>query len=75
VSSVAFTELVSILPNSQHDVSRLKLSTGVHWTFLSDAELEAQRHFDINEYTDTHHDHAAVPRTVILSPGLVVERV
>jgi hypothetical protein len=44
--SVAFTELVSILPNSRHDVSRLKLSTGAHWTFLSDEDLEVQQHFD-----------------------------
>jgi|1186.fasta_scaffold179755_2 peroxiredoxin len=73
--AVAYTELVSILPNSLHDVSRLKISTGAAWTFLSDGELELQRHFDINEYTDTHHDYAAVPHTLILSPGLVVEQV
>jgi peroxiredoxin len=73
--SVAFTELVSILPNELHDVYRLKISTGARWTFLSDADLEVQRHFDINEYTDVHHDYAAVPHTVILSPGLRVEKV
>jgi peroxiredoxin len=74
-SSVAFTQLVSVLPNSLHDVSRLKISTGARWTFLSDADLELQRHFDINEYTDTHHDYACVPHTLVLSPGLVIERV
>jgi peroxiredoxin len=73
--AVAFTELVSILPNDPHDVSRLKISTGASWTFLSDTDLGLQRHFDINEYTDTHHDYAAVPHTLILSPGLVIERV
>jgi peroxiredoxin len=73
--AVAFTELVSILPNDLHDVSRLKLSTGAGWTFLSDGGLELQRHFDINEYTDIHHDHAAVPHTLILSAGLVIEKV
>jgi peroxiredoxin len=73
--SVAFTELVSILPNDLHDTSKLKLSTGARWTFLSDGELEVQRHFDINEYTDTHHAHAGVPHTLVLSPGLVVEKV
>jgi peroxiredoxin len=72
---VAFTDLVSILPNEAHDVFRLKISTGARWTFLSDADLELQRHFEINEYTDTHHDYAAVPHTLILSPGLVVEKV
>jgi peroxiredoxin len=73
--SVAFTQLVSVLPNDLHDVYRLKISTGAPWTFLSDAGLEVQRHFDINEYTDTHHDYATVPHTLVLSPGLVVEKV
>jgi peroxiredoxin len=73
--SVAFTELVSILPNTGHDVLRLKISTGAHWTFLSDERLEVQRHFDINEYTDTHHDNAGVPHTLVLGPGLVVDKV
>ena len=72
---LAFTELVSILPNTQHDVLRLKMGTGAHWTFLADEALEVQRHFDINEYTDTHHDNAGVPHTLILSPGLVLEKV
>jgi hypothetical protein len=72
---VAFTQLVSILPNDLHDVYRMKISTGARWTFLSDTDLELQRHFDINEYTDTHHDYATVPHTLILSPGLVIEEV
>jgi peroxiredoxin len=73
--SVAFTELVTIMPNVLHDVFKLKISTGARWTFLSDAALEVQEHFDINEYTDTHHDYAGVPHTLILSPGLVIEKV
>ena len=73
--AVAFTELVSVLRNDLHDVSRLKISTGASWTFLSDSDLEVQRHFDINEHTDTHHDHATVPHTLILSPGLRIEKV
>jgi peroxiredoxin len=72
---LAYTELVTIMPNNQHDVFRLKASTGAHWTFLSDEELGVQQHFDINEYTDVHHDYAGVPHTVILAPGLVVDRV
>jgi peroxiredoxin len=75
LSSVAYTEMVTILPNDLHDVFRLKISTGARWTFLSDGDLEVQRHFDINEYTDTHHDYATVPHTLVLSPGLVIEKV
>jgi len=42
---------------------------------LADRDLEVQRHFDINEYTDIHHDNAGVPHTLVLSPGLRIERV
>ncbi len=73
--SVAFTQLVSILPNGLHDVDKLKISTGARWTFLADEDLVVQEHFDINEYTDIHHTNAGVPHTLILSPGLKIERV
>jgi len=73
-TSVAFTQLVTVLPNDLHDVYKLKLSTGAHWTFLADHELELQRTLDIREYTDPHHD-ATVPHTILLSPGLVIEKV
>ena len=73
--AVAFTELVSVLPNDLHDVYKLKISTGANWTFLADTDLHVQQHFDIHEYTDVHHDHATVPHTLILSPGLTIEKV
>jgi len=71
---VAFTDVVTVLPNSLHDVYRMKIATGAHWTFLADTDLTVQSTLDIREYTDPHHD-ATVPHTVILSPGLVVEKV
>jgi sugar lactone lactonase YvrE len=43
-------------------VYRLERRTGELWSATpssvcrSDADLQVQRHFDINEYTDTHHD-------------------
>ena len=73
-SSVAFTQMVTVLPNELHDVYKLKLSTGAHWTYLADADLELQTALDIREYTDPHHA-ANVPHTVILGPGLVIEKV
>jgi hypothetical protein len=72
---VAFTEVVTILPNDLHDVFRMRIAAGAHWTFLADPQLEVQLTLDINEYTDTHHDFAMVPHTVILSPGLRIEKV
>jgi peroxiredoxin len=73
-AQVAFTHLVTVLPNELHDVYKLRLSTGATWPYLADSELEVQEHFDIREYTDPHHD-ATVPHTVILGPGLRVEKV
>jgi peroxiredoxin len=73
-SAVAFTQLVTVLPNDLHDVYKLKISTGAHWTFLADRDLELQTALDIREYTDPHHT-ANVPHTVILGPGLVIEKV
>jgi peroxiredoxin len=70
-SSVAFTQLVTVLPNDLHDVYKLKISTGAHWTFLADAELEVQTALDIREYTDPHHA-ATVPHTLILEPALKI---
>ena len=72
-TSVAFTQLATVLPNDLHDVYKLKLSTGAHWTFLADAELEVQSAFDIREYSDPHHA-ATVPHTLILQPGLEIAK-
>ncbi len=73
-SAVAFTQMATILPNSLHDTNRLRISTGAFWPYLADEELEVQRTLDIREYTDTHHD-ANVPHTLVLAPGLVVDKV
>jgi peroxiredoxin len=73
-STVAFTQMVTVLPNDLHDTSKLKISTGAAWTFLADEELELQTALDIREYTDSHHA-ATVPHTVVLGPGLRIEKV
>jgi peroxiredoxin len=72
---VAFTQMVTILPNSQHDAYRMKIAAGAPWTFLSDEDLEVQKTLDVLEYTDDHHA-ANVPHTVLLRPGeLIVDKV
>jgi peroxiredoxin len=71
---VAFTQLVTVLPNDLHDTHKMKIATGAWWTFLSDGDLEVQTALDIREYTDTHHD-ATVPHTLVLAPSLVVDKV
>src|SRR6516164_1728095 len=49
-------------------------SRPAYWTYLSDAELEVQRTLEIEEYTDAQH-HATVPHTLVLAPGLVIDKV
>jgi peroxiredoxin len=72
---VAFTELVTVLPNDLHDTFKMRIASGAHWPFLADPELVVRTTLEIDEYTDEHHDFAVVPHTVILSPGLVIEKV
>jgi peroxiredoxin len=74
-SDVAFTRLVTVLPNQPHDVYKLRISSGAHWPFLVDEHLEVRRHFEIDEYTDDHHDNAVVPHTLVVAPGLVIDKV
>jgi hypothetical protein len=71
---VAFTQLVTILPNEAHDVYKMRIAAGAHWPFLADHEYEVQRRFEIQEYTDTHH-RATVPHTLVVAPGLVIDKV
>ena len=72
--AVGFTNMVTVLPNDQHDTYKLKISTPAAWTYLCDEDLEVQRTLGIDEYTDPHHS-ASVPHTVVLAPGLVIDKV
>jgi peroxiredoxin len=72
--AVAFTQMVTVLPNDQHDADRLRISTGAYWPYLCDTNLEVQTELDIREYTDPHHA-ANVPHTLVLAPGLVIDKV
>jgi peroxiredoxin len=65
---VAFTQLVTVLPNDLHDVYKMKIATGAWWTYLSDGDYTARSELEIDEYTDPHH-RASVPHTVICEPG------
>ena len=65
---VAFTTMVTILPNDLHEVSKMKIATGAWWTFLSDGDYAVQAALEIDEYTDLTH-RATVPHTVVCEPG------
>lgn len=68
------SELVTILPNNLHDTLKLKMTTGAHWTFLADVDLQVREQLGIEEYVDDHHA-ASVPHTVVLAPGLKIFKV
>src|ERR1700751_3619477 len=53
---VAFTQLVTVLPNDLEDPNKMRIATGAHWTYLSDGDRNVQRSVDLHEYTDPHHD-------------------
>ena len=72
--AVAYTGLVTVLPNDEHDVNKLRDSTGAFWPYLCDTDLTVQTALDIREYTDPHHA-ATVPHAVILAPGLVIDKI
>lgn len=74
LAPVAYTSLVTVLPNDLHDTNKMKIATGAWWTFLSDGELEVQHALEIDEYTDPHHN-ATVPHTVVLAAGLLIDKV
>jgi len=72
--AVAFTQLVTVLPNNLHDTNKMRISIGAYWPFLADVDLEVRRTLEIDEYTDPHHD-ATVPHTLVLAPALVIDKV
>jgi peroxiredoxin len=67
-------ELVTIVPNNLHDTLKLKMTTGAHWTFLADQDLEVRSTLGIEEYVDDHHT-ASVPHTVLLGPDLEIFKI
>jgi peroxiredoxin len=68
------SELVTIVPNNLHDTLKLKMTTGAHWTFLADADLEVRAALGIEEYVDDRHT-ASVPHTVVLAPNLEIHKI
>jgi peroxiredoxin len=71
---VASTKVVTVLPNDLYDTNKMRIATGVHWTYLSDGDRQVQRSLDIREYSDPHHS-ATVPHTLVLAPGLIIDKV
>ena len=72
--AVAYTQIVTIMPDPVAVMQDFREGVGAPWTFLSDTERVIQRALDIQEYTDPVHD-PQIPYTFVLEPGLVIATV
>jgi peroxiredoxin len=72
--AVAYTQIVTIATDADHELKEFRQSVGAQWTFLSDPERIVQKDLDIQEYTDPEHD-PMIPHTLVLKPGLVIHSV
>jgi peroxiredoxin len=72
--AVAYTQVVTISTDADHELKEFRASLGAQWTFLSDPDRTVQKDLDIQEYTDPEHD-PMIPHTLVLKPGLVIHSV
>ncbi len=71
--AVAYTQIVTIMPDELARVQDFREGVGAPWTFLADPDRVVQRDLDIAEYTDGGHN-AQIPYTLVLGPDLVVDK-
>lgn len=69
--AVAYTQIVTIMPDPIATIQDFREGVGAPWTFLSDVDRLVQHALDIQEYTDPVHD-PQIPYTFVLAPGLVI---
>ena len=72
---VAFTEMVTILPNDLHDTNKMKIATGAYWTFLADERARGAAARSTSASTPTPTTTPTVPHTLVLAPGLAIDKV
>jgi hypothetical protein len=72
--AVAFTQLVTVLPNDERDANKMRIGVGAYWPYPCDSDYEVQTRLDIREYTDPHH-RATVPHTLVVDPELATDKV
>jgi len=72
--AVAYTQIVTIMPDELARVQDFREGVGAPWTFLADPDRVVQRDLDIAEYTDGGHN-AQIPYTLVLGPDLVVDKI
>src|SRR5436305_10107845 len=63
--AVAYTQIVTIMPDTLAAVQDFREGIGAPWTFLSDVDRLVQRDLDIQEYTDPVHN-PQIPYTFVL---------
>jgi hypothetical protein len=71
---VAYTQIVTVATDADHELKEFRASVGAQWPFLSDPGRIVQKDLDIQEYTDPEHD-PMIPHTLILKPGLLIHSI
>jgi hypothetical protein len=66
--TVAFTELVTVLPNDLHDTSKMRIATGAYWP-LPDRCRPPRAAQPAGRGVHRPRHHATVPHTLVLAPG------
>jgi peroxiredoxin len=72
--AVAYTQMVTISTDADHQSKEFRASVGAQWPFLSDPDRTVQKDLDIQEYADAEHD-PMIPHTLVLKPGLVIHSI
>ncbi len=72
--AVAYTQIVTIVPDELARVQDFREGVGAPWTFLADPERIVQQDLDIAEYTAGAHN-PQTPHTLVLGPDLVVDKI
>ena len=72
--AVAYTQVVTIATDDDHQLKEFRASVGAQWPFLSDPGRVVQQDLDIKEYTDPEND-PMIPHTLVLKPGLVIQSI
>ena len=70
---VAYSRVLSLSVDPPPVAAAFRAGLGARWTFLCDAEREAQTELGLREVTDDVHD-PYVPAVLVLRPDLTVYR-
>jgi peroxiredoxin len=72
--AVAYTQIVTITPDTPRRAQEFRDAVGARWPFLADPERTVEHDFDLQEYTDLGSN-PMISHTLVLKPGLEIHSV